>query len=91
MNIQKAQPTFLQVFQEVVWVAWRNHVVAVCAFYEDAIAEVGDGDEGASDGWDVVVSAMKAGAEQFEAERNQRALHRCDGAKWDGFGAADNA
>lgn len=59
---------------ELVGVAWCNQVVAVCGFYEDAVAEVRDGDEGSADAWEVVVSAVEAGAEQPEAERNQRAL-----------------
>ena len=63
---------------ELVGVAWCNQVVAVCGFYEDAVAEVGDGDEGSAYAWDVVVSAVEAGSEEPEPERDQRSLNGLD-------------
>ena len=81
----------VDVCDEVVGGVWCYDVVVVCCFYEDAVFVVCDGDEGCAYAWDLVVSAVEAGAEQSEADWNQRALRGLDGVEWDGFGAADDA
>ena len=79
----------LNVLYEVVWVGWCDDVVCVFCFYDDAVVVVCYCHEGASEAWEVVVSAVEAGSEQPEAEWNQRALQGLDGFEWDFFGAAD--
>ena len=81
--------TQLNALYEVFWVVWGDYAVSVCGFYEDAVAEVRDDHEGAYDAWDVVVSAVEAGSEKPEAERNQRPLHRLNRFERDSFVAAD--
>src|SRR3989337_3505178 len=60
----------LNALHEVVWVAWGDYVVSVFCFYENAVAVVRDDHEGASESWEVVVSAVEACAEEPDAEWN---------------------